>query len=466
MFKTAFVVVFAIAAALAIPFASAAILDPVFATAAGVVFATAMVGIPLDFTAAKELRQARAKLVEDNKATLDKIKVATDEARVKELETEWDKRDADIEAMTAKIKRAERQEQLDIEAAAPVSERRSGRDVPGNVPANPEQRQNEYRDAFVAYCRGGRDGLTPEQNAVLHTGWQAEGRAAQTVTTTGGGYLIPTGFSNNLEKAMLDYSGVMSAATMLRTDSGNSLPWPTVNDTSNKGALLGINTQESEQAITFGVFNLDAYKFTSKSVLVPIELMDDSAFDFDGVVTPLLAERVGRILEQYCTTGTGSNQPNGIVTASTAGVTGSSATAITVDDLIDLQHSVDPAYRRAPGAAFMFSDSTLKAIKKLKDSQNRPLWLAGYDVNEPDTILGQPYFINQEMAAIGASAKSVLFGDLSKYIVRTVKDMRILRLVERYADYYQVGFQLFVRADGDLLNAGTNPVKHLVHQSA
>lgn len=413
----------------------------------------------------KQLREQRASLVEANSKTLAQIKDSTDAARVKELETEWDKRDADIEALTAKIKRAERQEQLEAEAAAPVAERRSGRDVPGSAPVNPEQRQNEYRDAFIAYCRGGRDVLTPEQDAVLRTGWQAEGRA-QTVSTTGGGYLIPEGFVRNLETAMLDYSGVMSAATMLRTDSGNSLPWPTVNDTSNKGALLGINTQESEQAITFGVFNLDAYKFTSKSVLVPIELMDDSAFDFDGVVTPLLSERVGRILEQYFTTGTGSNQPNGIVTASTAGVTGSSASAITVDDLIDLQHSVDPAYRRMPGAAFMFNDSTLKAIKKLKDSQNRPLWLAGYDVNEPDTILGQPYFINQEMAAIGASAKSVLFGDLSKYIVRTVKDMRILRLVERYADYYQVGFQLFVRADGDLLNAGTNPVKHLVHQSA
>lgn len=419
----------------------------------------------VNLTDSKKLREQRATLVEANSKTLAQVKDSTDAARIKELETEWDKRDADIEAMTTQIKRAERQEQLDTEASAPVSERRSGRDVPGNVPANPEQRQNEYRDAFVAYCRGGRDGLTPEQDAVLRTGWQAEGRA-QSVTTTGGGYLIPTGFSNNLEAAMLSYSGVMSAATKLRTDSGNSLPWPTVNDTTNKGALLGINTQESEQAMTFGVFNLDAYKFTSKSVLVPIELMDDSAFDFDSVVTPLLAERIGRIIEQYCTTGTGSNQPNGIVTASTAGVTGSSATAITVDDLIDLQHSVDPAYRRAPGAAFMFADGTLKAIKKLKDSQNRPLWLAGYDVNEPDTILGQPYFINQEMAAIGASAKSVLFGDLSKYIVRTVKDMRVLRLVERYADYYQVGFQLFVRADGDLLNAGTNPVKHLVHQSA
>lgn len=415
----------------------------------------------------KKLREQRAGLVEANGKTLAQIQTATDEARVKELEAEWDARDADIVKLTKAIERAERQEALERDGQQPAAERRSGREAPAANQPSKEERDTQYRDAFLRYCIGGREALTPEQDAVLRTGFGGGEGRAQTVTTSGGGYLIPEGFVRDLEVAMKSYSGIMEApTTKLRTDTGNSLPWPTVNDTSNTGALLGINTQESEQAITLGVFQLDAYKFTSKNVLVPIELMDDSAFEFGSVVTPLLGERLGRVLNTYFTTGTGSNQPNGIVTASTAGVTGSAAASITIDDIIDLKHSVDPAYRRMPGTGFMFNDSTLKALKKLKDSENRALWQAGYAVGEPDTIDGDRYYINQDMAAIGASAKSVIYGDLSKYIVRTVKDVRLMRLVERYADYYQIAFQAFIRADGDLLNAGTNPVKHLVHQSA
>lgn len=415
----------------------------------------------------KKLREQRAELVEANSNTLAQIKEANDGARVKELETEWDKRDNDIEKLTKDIQRAERQESLDADLRQPANERRSGRSGPAN-PITPEDRQAQYSDAFRAFMVGGREALSEDQHALLRGGFRAEGeQRAQTVTTSGGGYLIPEGFSNKIESALLDYSGIMAAPTMkMRTDSGNDLPWPTVNDTSNKGALLGINTQESEQALTFGVLTLGAYKFTSKSVLVPVELMQDSAFNLDAFLADKLGERLGRIIEQYGTTGTGSSQPNGIVTASTAGVTGSSASAITVDDLIDLQHSVDPAYRRSPSRGFMFNDSTLKAIKKLKDSQNRPLWIAGYDVKEPDTILGEPFYINQEMAAIGASAKSVIYGDLSKFCIRIVKEMTLMRLVERYADYYQIGFQAWMRADTELIDAGTHPVKHLVHQSA
>lgn len=407
----------------------------------------------------KKLREQRAELVEANRNTLAQISDCTDAARVKELETEWDKRDGDITALTKAIDRAERQEQLEREDNAPARERRSGREAPPSD-VSPEQREQQFATAFNAYMRHGREGMSPEQRAVLE-------QRAQTVTTTGGGYLIPEGFVRQIDDALLDYSGTMSApTTKMYTTDGADLPMPTCNDTSNKGQLLGINTQESEQALTFGVVTFQAYKFTSKNVLVPVELLQDAAFNLDSYLAGKLGERLGRILEQYNTTGTGTSQPNGIVTAATAGVTGSSASTLSTDDLIDLQHSVDPAYRRSGSAGFMFNDSTLKVIKKLKDSQNRPLWLPGYDVREADTILGHRYYINQEMAAVGASAKSVLFGDLSKYVIRIAKGMTMMRLVERYADYYQVGFQAWMRADADLVDAGTHPIKYLIHQSA
>lgn len=448
----------AIVAALAIPVAQAAILE--VSTLGGVAVAFSILAVAeADLFQSKKLRQERGELVEQNRALLERIGAEKDETRRRELETEWDKRDADIVRKTSEIARAERQEQLASEAGAPLNERRSGREMP-EAGDDHEAREKQYSAAFRAFLKGGKDGITAEQRAILE-------KRAQTVTTTGGGYLIPTGFSNQLETAMLDYSGILEAPTMkMRTDTGNDLPWPTVNDTSNKGALLGINTQESEQTFTFGVVTFNAYKFTSKNVLVPIELMQDSAFNLDAFMTTALAERLGRILNQYGTTGTGSSQPNGIVTASTAGVTGSAAASITIDDIIDLKHSVDPAYRKRPSSGFMFNDSTLKALKKLKDSENRALWQAGYAVGEPDTIDGSRYYINQDMAAIGASAKSVLFGDLGKFVVRTVQEITMMRLVERYADYYQIAFQAWMRADTDLLDAGTRPIKHLVHQSA
>ena len=148
-------------------------------------------------------------------------------------------------------------------------------------------------------------------------------------------------------------------------------------------------------------------------------------------------------------------------TSGKVGTTGQTTTVI-YDDLIDLQHSIDPAYR--PGAQFMFHDNSLKVIRKIKDSQNRPIFVPGYESGSPggvpDSILGNGFQINQDMAQMAANAKSILFGALNKYKLRMVKDVTMLRLVERYADQLQVAFILFLRADGRLLDAGTNPVKY------
>jgi HK97 family phage major capsid protein len=112
----------------------------------------------------------------------------------------------------------------------------------------------------------------------------------------------------------------------------------------------------------------------------------------------------------------------------------------------------------------MFSDTVLQYILKLTDNTNQPLWLPGNGGPIGDTILGMPYVVNQDMPT-GAGAKGIVFGDLSKYMVREVTDIQFLQLNERYADYHQVGFLAFLRADGDLLDAGTNPVKYATLKS-
>ena len=288
-------------------------------------------------------------------------------------------------------------------------------------------------------------------------------RAQGVATDAAGDYTVPTGFWNSLIESRLAWGGMRQARTFVfQTASGNDLPIPTVNDTGNVGAIIAENTEDAEQDVTFGQVTLNAYKYTSKFVKVSFELLQDSAFDIGAFLGRALGTRLGRIENTHFTTGTGTGQPNGVVTASSAGKTAASATAITYAEVIDLEHSVDPAYRL--GGEFMFNDSTLAALKKLTvgSSDARPLWAPGMAVGQPNTIDGVPYVINQDMASITNSAKVMLFGDFSQYYIRDVGSLRIKRLDERYAEFDQVAFVALMRVDADLIDAGTDPIKHYI----
>jgi HK97 family phage major capsid protein len=206
---------------------------------------------------------------------------------------------------------------------------------------------------------------------------------------------------------------------------------------------------------------LDAYKISSDIIRVSYELLQDSGFDMDAIIGEAFGERLGRKSNGFLTTGTGSSQPNGIVTAAALGKTAASATAITWDEIFDLFHSVDPAYRGSPKARFMFNDATLLVLRKLKDGDGNYLWQeSNARTGEPATISGKPYSINQAMDSIATGNRTVVFGDFSKYIVRKAAGMQMLRLVERYGEFWQVGFIAMNRIDGELLD--TAAVKHLI----
>ncbi len=169
---------------------------------------------------------------------------------------------------------------------------------------------------------------------------------------------------------------------------------------------------------------------------------------------------MARKFNRTCTTGAGNSTPHGITTLTSAGRTTSSATAITGDDFIYLMHSVDPAYRT--GASFMMHDSVIMAASLLKDSQNQYLWQPGLATGTPDRLRGAPVYPNQYMdSALAASNKVALYGNFSYYKIRRVRRVFLTRLVEKYAESNQVAFLLIVRQDGNLLNAGTAPIKHL-----
>ena len=288
-------------------------------------------------------------------------------------------------------------------------------------------------------------------------------RALSAINPGTGGYAVAESFSNNFERAMKDFNGPRQVADVMRTTDGATMPWPTSDDTANEGAMIGENTTVTEQDVVFGVTNFQAYKFTSKMVKVPSELMEDAAFEMGGFLADALGERIGRGQSRKFTTGSGAGEPQGVVTGSRLGKTAASPTALTADEIIDLIHSVDPAYRRDKSFRLMFHDNIMAIIRKLKDGQGRYLFEEGQG-GAPDKIKGVEYVINQNMDdTIISGAKSMLAGAFKKFKIRDVNKMRLKRLDERYAELDQVAFIAYMRSDSKLLDAGTHPVKHLLH---
>lgn len=387
-----------------------------------------------------ELREKQQKLWHDARQYMDESETAKDEVRAKELEGQFDAAMADYDKLEEKIQRAEK--------LADAESRMQNSPAP-KVPERKEvSEQRAYRDLYIDYLRGGVGAMSDDD--------RREFRAQSAGTNSEGGFLVDDVFFAELNKSMKAYGPMLDPGVtrQITTGTGANLAWPTMDDTSNKGALLAENAQDTASNLTFAQKQLDAYKYTSGIFRVSEELLQDSELDIEAIVRDAMAERIGRIANEHLTTGTGAGQPNGILTATTSGVTANSGTAITADEFLDLFHSVDPAYRQL-GSAWMWNDTTLKALRKLKDGQGNYLWQApDLRTGEPGTFMGSPYVINQDMPSIAVNATPVIFGNMDRYVVRRVKEFAIKRLVERYADFYQVGFVGFTRFDGELIDAG------------
>jgi HK97 family phage major capsid protein len=366
-----------------------------------------------------------------------------------EIRAKFDRLMADSDALKLSIEASERVEAADAELRATV---RPPLGQPGS--ADVKQKEEAFRKAFRNYLRCTRNEV-PERLVELRTYTaMAEGTGSQ------GGFFVPAGFQYEIETALKAFGGMREVSRILKTETGNPLPWPKSDDTGTTGELIGENQIVSFANATISNVTFGAFKYSTKAVQVSLELLQDSAFDIEAYLKEQFVIRMGRITNNHFTVGVGTTQPFGIVTAATAGPTALTVGDVSYVDLVELEHSVDRAYR--PGAKFMMNDSTLKILKQKKDSLGRPLWVPGFASKQPDTILGYEYVINQDMDVIGTGHKQVLFGAMNKYIIRTVKDLSVLRLDERYAELGQVAFIGFARYDGNLVDAGTRPVKYLV----
>lgn len=422
-----------------------------------------------------ELQQKRGELVTQARDAINEINSNTDDARAQELEQRHDKIMADFDKIEKDIAREERQARIEREdEERRAKQRPTGRDAEtravdegreGNGNDANANLQAEYRSAFDAFARSGFDisAMNNEQRDLLRRGHDPELRTQIGGTATSGGYTVPTELANEIVKSMKDW-GPMYDGSIVRevtTAGGNEIDIPTNDDTNGTAAALAEGADlgdDNGDDLVFGQKRLDAYVDATKWVKVSFELLQDSAFDIEAFIGDALGERLGRRANNRLTVGTGTNQANGIVTASTLGKTSASSAGFTADEILELQHSVRAPYRRSPKCRWMFADSTLLALRKLKDGDGNFLWQMGdIRIGAPSMLLEKPYSINDDVPAVAATARAILFGDFSRYWVRKVGRPLIGTVRERF--WPKIGLAGLVRYDGELVD--TAAVKHL-----
>lgn len=306
---------------------------------------------------------------------------------------------------------------------------------------------------FNKYIRGRK--MTSDEIGHLHM------RALSGVTDAAGAYTIPEGFSGYIIEKMKFISEINQFADTITTATGNPIPFPTNDDTGNVGEQLGENTEAAEQDTVFGVKNMGAYTFSTKYMRVPNQLIQDNAVNLETYIGNIFSKRIARIENQRLTTGNGSTQPEGYITGATQGKVTASTSVFTALELIQLEHSVDKAYRNA-GCAFAMHDNIIVEIKELSVTTDpiKPIWLPSLSAGTPDKILGYNYFVNNDMASASTTgAKIIAFGDFKNFMIRRVNGFALQRLTELHALYNQTTFIGFSRMDSKVLE--TAAIKYL-----
>ncbi len=266
---------------------------------------------------------------------------------------------------------------------------------------------------------------------------------------TEGGYLVPDEYERTLVEALEEENIFRGLAHIIRTASGER-KIPVV---ATKGTASWIEEGGAfpESDDTFGQVTIGAYKLGT-IIKVSEELLNDSVFDLESYIAREFARRIGTKEEEAFFTGDGTGKSLGVLAdkgGAEVGVTAASATGITADELLDLYYSLFSSYRKK--AVWVVNDSTIKAIRKLKDNNGQYLWQPGLIANAPDTILGRPVNTSAFMPSIAAGAKSIIFGDFNYYWIADRQGRTFKRLNELFATTGQVGFLAFQRVDGKLI---------------
>lgn len=382
-----------------------------------------------------ELREKRAKAWDAAKAFLD-TKRGTDGLISAENEATYNKMEADVVALGKEIDRLEKQAILDAELNAPMANPLTGKPATSKLEGKIGRAADEYRANFWNVMRS--KAPMPEMMNALQVGTDSEG-----------GYLVPDEYEHTLVEALEEENIVRKLAHIVKTASGER-KIPIV---ASKGSANWIDEEGPyvDSDDSFGQVTIGAFKLGT-TIKISEELINDSVFDLEAYISKEFARRIGNREEEAFFTGDGNGKPTGILTAvggAQLGVTAASATAITADELVDLFYSLNTPYRK--NAVWLMNDSTVKAVRKLKDGQGQYLWQSALTSDTPNTLLGRPVYTSAYMPSVAAGEKTVAFGDFSYYWIADRQGRSFKRLNELYAVNGQIGFLGSQRVDGKLI---------------
>lgn len=420
----------------------------------------------------KRLNELRTQYNQAVKLMRDMHEAAEKESRgfTADERSKYDQAAAGLDELRSRIEREEQLVSEELRAAKTINPADEGtlNDPDAQRSESRGKDQDSYTKAFRQYLVAGQQGLNDEQRNLLVQ------RRDLSLTGASGGFTVPQGFLATLQETQRAYGSFLDPnfASIIDTDSGNPVPVPLEDDTSNAAAIVAEATALTTSTdATFNNITLGAFTYRSL-VRVSLELLQDSAFDMEAYIARKLGIRLARGFNAHATTGTNSGQPQGIANASVGASIGFTAatgntTAFGYVPLVNVEHSLDPAYR--PNAQWMFHDVVLQGLKTALDSSNRPIWMPDYAVSSgggqafPGRLLGYQYKINQDMPVMAANARCVAFGDFSTYMVRRVRNMMLIRADQRFIDQGQIGFYLFARLDGKYANptatAARSPIR-------
>ncbi|MEG0729634.1 MAG: phage major capsid protein [Anaerovoracaceae bacterium] len=382
-----------------------------------------------------ELREKRAKAWETAKAFLDS-KRGNDGLISAEDTQAYERMETDVVNLGKEIDRLERQVALDLELSKAVNT-----PITSKPSANGEfktgRATDEYKQAFWKAMRNKNS--YDVQNAL------------QIGTDSEGGFLVPDEFERILIDSLQEENIFRQLAKVITTSSGDK-KIPVV---ATKGTASWVDEEGAipEADDAFGQVSIGAYKLATM-IKVSEELLNDSVFNLESYIAKEFARRIGAKEEEAFFVGDGTGKPTGIFNATGGaglGVTAASATAITIDEVMDLFYSLKSPYRK--NAVFVMNDATVKAIRKLKDGNGQYIWQPSITAGQPDTILNRPVKTSAYVPGIASAAKTIAFGDFGYYWVADRQGRSFQRLNELYAATGQVGFKATQRVDGKLILA-------------
>lgn len=362
----------------------------------------------------------------------------TNGALSKEDDATYSKMEAEFDEITQAIAREQRRVSRAMEMEKPVSEPLVSKPMTAKVEGEDDggRKSKSYAKNFWNVMR--------KKNVSIDVV-----NALQVGTDTEGGYLVPDEFENKLIEGLEEENIFRKIANVITTSSGDR-KIPIV---STKGTASWVDEEgaipESDDA--FSQVNIGAYKLGT-IVKVSSELIHDSVFDLEDYIAKEFARRIGNKEEEAFFNGDGNGKPTGIFHATNGaqvGVTSASTTAITADEIVDLYYSLNAPYRKK--AVWVLNDTTIKAIRKLKDANGNYLWQPALTAGTPDTLLGRPVYTSAFVPSIAAGAKVIAFGDFKYYWIADRQIRTFKKLTELYASTDQVGFVGTQRVDGKLV---------------